>query len=197
MAFGVGIKFDLRDLTRQLEQRGKNVKREATRALRAGAKPVIADVQERLLALAAKPGWEHTGLTAQSIGVLSVGRKRGAPGVIRLKIGARPGYKTNRKTGERKTTRFRLVFTRRSGGKQYVFVPANVLHLLELGTRPHATGNKDQLFAGDRRLGVRGKQTGPMHPGSRPFPTLRPAVVAKQAEAVAIAAALMKKAIES
>jgi hypothetical protein len=192
MAFGVGIKFDLRDLTRQLNLRGKNVRRETVKALRAAAKPVIADVQGRLLALSDKPGWEHTGYTAKSIGVLSVGRKRCQPGVVRLKIGARPGYKISRKTGEQKATRFRLVITRRPGGRQYVFVPANVLHLLELGTQRHAVGKGEK-----RSLGIRVNQTGGEHPGSRPFPMLRPAVEAKRAEAVAIAAAVLKRAIES
>ena len=189
MAFGVGIKFDLRDLTRQLELRGKNVRKVATKALRAAAKPVIADVQSRLLALSAKPGWTHTGLSAKSIGVISAGRKRGQPGVIRLKIGARPGFRMNRKTGQQTGTRFRLVFTRRAGGREYVFVPANVLHLLELGTRPHTVGHGSSI-----RKSV---QHGGGHPGARPQPSLKPAVESKQAEAVAIAAAVLRQAIES
>lgn len=188
MAFGVGIKFDLRPFMTRLELAGKNVRKEAMKALRAGAKPVIAEVQTILGQMENKPGWEHTGLTAKSIGVISAGQKRGAPGILRLKIGARPGFKISRKTGQQTGTRFRLVFTRRASGRQYVHVPANILHLLELGTRPHAVGEHSSL-----RKDV---QHGDMHPGARPYPSLRPASEHKKEQARAIVAAMLKKAVE-
>jgi hypothetical protein len=197
MPFGVGIRFDLRDLTRQLELKGKNVRSATVKALRAAAQPVIAEARAILAAMTSKAGWEHTGLTAKAIGVVSVGKKRGAPGVVRLRIGARPGYRTNKKTGAKKATGLSLAFRRKAGGRTYVHVPANILHFLELGTQGHAVGQGSQVVIGGRRNPRPGPQHGNQHPGARAYPSLKPAVERRQAEAQAIAAEVLRKIIES
>ncbi|HON69156.1 MAG TPA: HK97 gp10 family phage protein [Phycisphaerae bacterium] len=62
-------------------------------------------------------------------------------------------------------------------------------HLVELGTKPHATGKDSQLWLQrpDKkgRGGIPGRQRGRYHPGAKPKPYLRPALEKNKSAAMA------------
>lgn len=65
-------------------------------------------------------------------------------------------------------------------------------HLVEFGTRPHAVGKGSILEVFKRSKAVK-KQVGPMHPGSRPQPFMRPAFDTKKFEAVRVIADVTRR----
>ena len=183
MPFGVGMKLDCSDLVRRLRALDdKIVNKTLKRAVTEAAKPIIAEVQRILLAMPQRPGWQRTGLTAKAIGIVGAKSKRG---VAWVKIGARPGFKTNR-AGVTKGTRFRKQV--QQGTKSQWFDPSKILHFLELGTRAHSLGAGSSLR--------KGKQTGRMHPGARPYPSLAPAVARMRAVALARARAVIEAELQ-
>lgn len=65
-------------------------------------------------------------------------------------------------------------------------VPANTMHLQELGVRPHRLGRGVQLGRGAARRGATRDQRGAMHPGVKADHALRDGFAAGRAEAQAI-----------
>ena len=147
MPFGVGMDIDLSDLRAQLKYKGAAVNKVLPVALKAAAVPVVSQVQIELAMVLPHKGWEDTGLTIRSIGIIGAKSKRGRASI---RIGARAGLKTVKKrvTGVQVTTNTRFRQLVKQGRRLVVFAPDKVLHLIAIGTKPHMVGNRQHPARG-------------------------------------------------
>lgn len=110
---------------------------------------------------------------------LSIGRRirvYSQSGTVVAIVGPRTGFKRmGRGRKSRKGTVKSLYAKMMEHGKNgRPRMPSKYAHLVEFGTRPHTVGKGDRHPANVRR-NEKAKQTGPMHPGARAKPFIRPA----------------------
>jgi HK97 gp10 family phage protein len=136
-------------------------------------------------------GPRDTGSLRKSLGV-KIRSYRGGESIVGI-VGAR------KDTGK-DVARGRIRHTRTvTGGRGAVrkIVPANYVHFVELGTRPHALGKGSTLDRMRRGKLVRGKgQFGRRHPGSPARPFLKPAYQANKSAIETTIRGQLLKAIE-
>ena len=148
----------MEEVARNLKKLENRIQKKVTRGATAKAMRPVAKT-----AKANAKRIKDTGLLARSIGTKTKTMRGGT--VITI-VGPRKGFKT---TVMRKD--------RDGNDKPVVSDPANYAHLVELGTRPHSTkkGVKNSIKVGGVR--VYRDLHDMTHPGAKPKPFLRPALI--------------------
>lgn len=152
------------ELIRTLREIDKKVAKKALRdGVQESTKPILKDAKAKVRV--------DTKLLKKSLGRKVKSYKGGE--VIAGIVGVRKGTK-GKKGNRTRTDKFRVQVGTDAKGKAIYMDPIKYAHLVEFGTRPHSVGSGDMLKRKGRKAGQ--VQRGGKHPGSKPYPFMRPAL---------------------